>query len=348
MRNLERPNHSKKVPSPTIEAPNRLHRSGYFRAMRPCLAALAALAASCASGQDDGPIQTRNSRSFNLLFLRFAPSSGVLEKGKSEASVCWTCANDFRSYFGVLEDQETSRFELSYKRGFSGGWEVQAEAAYLVRSGGFMDPIIDWWHKSVLSVEPPGRSTAPYGQCLVSLPDRTFRSASGLGDTSIRVSKRLAPWAVGTGGLKLPTGNDRGLLGSGAFDAGVSVTAHGSLNAQVTVYGQLAYVWQGRAVAVRGTRSNVAQEALAFVWRRNSRDSWIVQWQGEDAAIRTGNPVSDSQHRILSLGYRRRLAAGRWIELHFSEDGDFLDNNMPAVANVGPDFTIGARYVVRW
>jgi hypothetical protein len=316
--------------------------------MKPCLTAVAMLTASVSLAQADGPIQTRNSRSFSLIFLRFAPSPRLLESKESEFSLGWTCANDYRSYFGVLEDQETSRFELSYRKVLQSGWEMQVEVPYLIRSGGFMDPIIDWWHKSILGVEPPGRSSAPYGQSLVSLPSHTFRSANGLGDILVRVSKQLSPNAVGTVGVKAPTGNDGGLLGSGAFDFGASLTGNVALDKRLTLYAQLAYVAQGKSTSVPGTRSGILQEALAFEWKRNSRDSWILQWQGEDSAIRTGNPVSDSQHRILSLGYRRRLTPARWLELHFSEDGDFLDYNVPAVANVGPDFTIGARYIVRW
>jgi len=311
-------------------------------------ALLALFCVAVAPAQVDGPIPTRNSRSFNLLFLRFAPASGLLRNGESEVSLGWTCANDYRSYFGVLEDQETSRFELSYKKGLPGGWEFQSEIPYLVRSGGFMDPIIDWWHKSILGVEPPGRSTAPYGRCVVAIPGYTFRSASGLGDTSVRLAKRLAHWAIGTVGVKVPTGDDGDLLGSGAFDFGASVTFSGALGKRLDAYAQLAGVLQGKSTGVPGTRPSILQESLALVWKRNSKDSWILQWQGEDSAIRTGNPVADSQQRILTLGYRRKLAPGKLLELHFSEDGDFLDYNVPAVANIGPDFTIGARYIVRW
>lgn len=312
----------------------------------PILAALAAGAA--AQAQLDGPIPTRNSRPFSLLFLRFAPSAGVLGPGESEASFAWTCANDYRSRPVILEDQETSRFDLSYKKGLKGGWEIQAEVPYLVRSGGFMDPIIDWWHKSVLGVEPPGRSTAPYGKCLIAVPGRTFGSASGLGDASVRLSRRLAPWAVGTVGVKAPTGDDGGLLGNGAFDFGASVTGDWSLGGRLSLFAQLAWVAQGKATALPETRSDVLQQAIALVWKRNSRDSWVLQWQGEDAAVKVGDPMSDGQHRILTLGYRRLLAPGRWLELHFSEDGDFLNYSAPALANLGPDFTVGARYVVRW
>ncbi len=316
--------------------------------MKPCLTAIAILTASVSLAQADGPIQTRNGRSFSLLFLRFAPSAQVLETNQNEFSAGWLCANDYRSYFGVLEDQETSRFELSYRKGLKDGWEMQVEVPYLIRSGGFLDPIIDWWHKSILGLEPPGRSSVPFGHCLVSLPGYTFHSANGLGDTTVRLAKKLGPNAVGAVGIKAPTGNDGGLLGSGAFDIGASVTGNYAIGMRLKAYAQLAYVVQGKATAVPGTRSNILQESLALEWNRNSRDSWILQWQGEDSAIRTGNPVSDSQHRILSLGYRRKLTPNRWIELHFSEDGDFLDYNVPAIANVGPDFTIGARYIVRW
>lgn len=315
--------------------------------MKTCLIALALFGPAASFADLDGPLQTRNCRSFSLLFLRFYPTGSVLDNGTSELSVGWSCANDYRSYFSVLEDQETSRFELSYRKGLKDG-EIQIELPYLIRSGGFMDPIIDWWHKSILGVEPPGRSSAPYGKCVVAIPGYSFGPANGLGDATVRFSKKLSSSLIGTAGVKLPTGNDGGLLGSGGFDAGASLNAKLPLGKGFTVYGQLGYVLQSKARAVSGTRPSIMQEAVSLEWKRNSRDSWIVQWQGENSAIETGNDVSDSQHRVMSLGYRRKLVPGRWLELYFTEDGDFLDYNVPALANVGPDFTIGARYTVRW
>lgn len=315
--------------------------------MKTCLIALALLVPAVSLADLDGPLQTRNCRSYSLMFLRFYPQSGVLSEQESELSIGWSCANDYKSYIGLLEDQETSRFELNYRRGLRFG-ELHVELPYLVRNGGFMDPIIDWWHKSILGVAPPGRSTAPYGQSAIAVPGYSFRGANGLGDVSVRFSAPIHKNLTGTVGVKLPTGNDGGLLGSGRFDIGAGLNAKLPLGPMWTAYGQLAYVLQSKATALPGTRPNIMQHSISIQWKRNSRDAWILQWQGEDSAIKTGVDVADSQHRILSLGYRRKLVPGRWLELFFSEDGDFLDYNAPALANVGPDFTVGARYTVRW
>ena len=316
--------------------------------MKPCLTAIALLVASMSTASSDGPLQTRVMRSFSLVFMRFEPMGSILDKGQSEASLNWGCSNEYRSIFGVLEDQETSRFGLSYRKGLKNLSELAIEVPYIIRSGGFLDPIIDWWHQSILGVDTPGRATTPYGRCEVALPGYHFGSANGLGDTRIRFSKQLSKHLICSVGVKLPTGNDGGLLGSGALDAGVAVDANYPLTNKLTVYGQLGWVAQGKATALPHSRDSIVQGALALELKVNSRDAWIFQWQGEDSAIVTGNPTSDSEHRILSLGYRRKLKTNRWLELYFSEDGDFLDYNAPAIANIGPDFTIGARYTVRW
>jgi len=83
--------------------------------------------------------------------------------------------------------------------------------------------------------------------------------------------------------------------------------------------------------------------------KANRYDSYVFQWQTEESGIVTGVGGSDSPHRTVSVAYQRRIGANRMFELYFTEDGDWANTyHVPEVANIGPDFTLGARYVIHF
>ncbi len=341
-----KPGFSKQGPSA------RQIRPAIVRAIRP-LASLALLCIACISpSQGVEPIQTRNHRAFSLAFLRVPARISVLPKGASEWSLGWTQANDLRRSEGkggtIEEDYEVFRLAGVYRRGLGGGWEIAAEAPFLSRDGGFMDPIIEWWHENVLRWISGLRAATPHNVHLLRMPNgREFDAASGLGDVSLFASKQLCGEWVGTIGLKLPTGDAGDLLGSGSVDFGATITGARRLGGRWHGAAQFGLVAQGKARKLGRTRSWADQELLMLAWAPNSRDVWIVQWQSEAAALRSRIPDSDAPHRLITFGYKRKLSARETLELFFSEDRDLFDGRFPEGANIGPDFTAGIRYEVR-
>jgi hypothetical protein len=320
--------------------------------MKVWLTILLAGATAGLNAQDFGPIATRNHRSLSLPFLRIAPRSGVLNLGESRLGFGWTVANEFRGLpekgpYAVFEDQETSRFDLSFRRGLAGGREWSVEVPVIVRGGGFLDPVISWWHKNVLGWSDPGRAATPDGRCEVTVPGAHFGSAWGLGDVSAAFSQRLSGNLVGTASLKLPTGNARQLLGSGAVDAGVALDWNTPLGSRWTLFAQGGLIVQGKATELPNSRDLVHQELVGFMYKPNSRDAWIAQWQGEASSTETGVPGSDATHRLLTFGYQRRLSSTHFLEMFFSEDRDVFNGRFPEGANLGPDFTAGLRLTVK-
>ena len=103
-------------------------------------------------------------------------------------------------------------------------------------------------------------------------------------------------------------------------------------------------ILQGAAPELEGERTLVHQEALALIYQPNSRDEWVLQWQGESSAVETGVSGSDATHRLVTFGYQRRLGTREFLQLYFSEDRDLFNGTWPEGANIGPDFTIGARW----
>lgn len=303
--------------------------------------------------QDFGPIATRNHRAISLHFLRFEPRPNLLAPHETRWEAAWTSANDFRVVSEgsnlVVEDYEVQRLAILYRAGMKNGMEWSVEIPWLSRGGGFQDPIIDWWHANVLHWSDPERNSTRFGRRVIQLPGRSFDgSADGVGDISLTLSKNLSKNVVGSIGFKLPTGNAENLLGSGAFDAGIYLQGHFQVARNLRLHAQLGLVAQGDAKELDGSRDFVHQEGFALVWQLNSKDAWIAQWQGEASALDTGVSGSDATHRLLTFGYKRKLSSKQQLDLFFSEDRDVFNGNFPEGANVGPDFTIGIRFGLRF
>jgi hypothetical protein len=320
--------------------------------MKPWIAAFLAACAVCVRAQDFGPIDTRNHRDLSLPFLRMSAVSNILRAGDSTFSFGWTEANDFRLLpeggpYTVHEDEETSRFSLEYKRGLGHDQQLSVELPILIRGGGFMDSIIEWWHKRILRWEDPLRFATPEDLCIVDVPGAHFGSAWGQGDVSCMYSKRVSDRLITSAALKLPTGNASELMGSGAPDFGISADYETPIGPHWTYYLQGGLILQGTATVLPNSRVVVHQEMMAIVYKQNSRDAWIGQWNGEASATVTGVAGSDSTHRLITVGYQRKLSRTRFLEMYISEDRDLFENEFPEGANIGPDFTAGVRLTMK-
>lgn len=326
--------------------------AGWYRpAVRILTICVLILSGTMTLAQDFGPIATRNHRAVSLPFLRFEPNPNLLKQGKKRWDSSWTVANDFRlaGEGTVVEDYEVHRLVLSYREGMTGGMEWSVEVPWVSRNGGFLDPIIDWWHETVLGWSDPRRNGAAFGRRIIQFPKNTFSgSADGVGDVSLYLSKTFGKGVVGSIGLKVPTGNAGQLLGSGGVDAGVYVQAQFAVARKIQLHAQLGLVAQGRATRLENARPFIHQQGLALVWQANSRDAWIAQWQAEVSAVRSFVGGSDNPHRLITLGYKRKLSESHSLDLFFSEDRDLFSGRFPKGANIGPDFTIGVRLGVEF
>ncbi|HVT14015.1 MAG TPA: DUF3187 family protein [Fimbriimonadaceae bacterium] len=301
-----------------------------------------------------GPISTRNGRVVCLPFMRFVPRDEFLGKGQSSLESSIQVINDVRRDPKdthqppvLFEDQETQRLSFLYSRGIGKGFEASVEVPFLARDGGFMDPIINWWHHTILPPQDRVRDNLPFGQCIVTIPGvGTFASANGVGDISFFLRKRLNSKVILAAGVKAPTGNAAELLGSGAFDGGLNLEYRTMIGRKIQLDVSAGFVGQGKPIVLKHARGLVDQESLAFTYLRNSRDAWVVQWQSEAAPVLT-TPSADGGHRMLTFGYERRLAHDERLDLYFSEDHDLVPG-APLLVNIAPDFTIGIRITKRF
>ena len=130
-------------------------------------------------------------------------------------------------------DGETSRLEFSYRRGFGDRWELGVELPYVTHQSGGLDSVIEEWHDIFGFPDGPrdGRErdlleflVVDNNAALVDLTD----NADGLGDVRVfggyqlQDSKRYK--SALRFGLKLPTGDESTLLGSGGTDVSLGLS----------------------------------------------------------------------------------------------------------------------------
>ena len=237
---------------------------------------------------------------------------------------------------------------VEYRHGLDGGWELFAEVPFLARGGGVLDPVIDWWHNTVLGDQNLARDGTARGRSVVSFPGGgPFGSAAGVGDIALGAAYAVSPSAMLRLAVKLPTGDPSGLLGSGAFDVGAAGDLRVPVGRRLTLDLNAGLTLQGRATRLADARRSVLSSSVALTWDWTSRDAWTVQWSAEQSPTRTGLAGLDGDHRVMSLGYQRRLDDTTVLQVYMSEGGDFRWARFPGGATVGPDITIGMRIVRR-
>ena len=293
-----------------------------------------------------GPIETRNGRAASLAFLRLGPRGDLLRPGERLVGLQFLSANNLKFEGPTREDHETERLGLRLRWGVARG-EWSLEVPFLARGGGFQDPFIEGWHE-LIGIHN-FRGTIPYGRSEERIPGSgSFGTAAGVGDVNGAYSRPVGANAFWSAGLKLPTGNAGGLLGSGAVDFAASYYQRWRLARRFDLHGQIGGVVQGDATRLAGTRTLVHEESLALVFRANSRDEYVLQRQGEPSALATGDAKLDGPHRQLTVGFSRRVGGREWLQLSFNEDADFLNYRAPALVNLAPDFTVGVNFSRRW
>lgn len=125
----------------------------------------------------------------------------------------------------LVLDGETLRTTFALNRGFAERWSVGVEVPHYQLSGGVLDDVIDSWH-SVFGMPDGGRNNRPEDQSLFRLANSagTFFDIGGrhrgVGDLQLKVARTLGAdqGFVVQGTIKLPTGDEDMLAGSGSAD----------------------------------------------------------------------------------------------------------------------------------
>ena len=319
-------------------------------AMRVRGAAILGLWVLCVLGSAQAPIEVRNGRALSLPFLRLRPVIEGAARPEIEAS--YLAANSFRRMGSATdpvleEDYEVHRFEFAFRKAWGGGWSGEVHIPYQSIGSGFLDPIIDGWHQGVLGWSQPGRNATGFGRTTVRSPGNPdFGSASGLGDGWVQATRPVGKGVLSLA-AKAPTGDADELLGSGAFDFGFGLGGALWKRGRWALSGFVGGVWQGNPKRLSRARSFVDQEVLTLSYHSCRHSEWILQWQSEASALRSGIPASDAAHRLMVFGYRQNVDERNAFEVFFTEDEDLVERQIPEIASIGPDFAIGLRWIWR-
>jgi hypothetical protein len=187
-----------------------------------------------------GPAPARNFQPIQLIFLQlpFERAKAVkrgevwLELDSAESNVIATTQGPIISRLKF----ETNRTVFGIRYGIGDGWEMGAHLPFISRYGGFLDPVIDeveGWFEAV-NDERELYPDNTFGAFIVRKGDDILfeggRESFQPGDLWFSVKREVdpgGPWPLLAlrGALKLPSGNEDAVLGSGNPDLGFGIAA---------------------------------------------------------------------------------------------------------------------------
>jgi len=312
-------------------------------------------AVSCAplSTVQAEPLYGKNLAPLNGLFgFPTLRSAAALEAGSYGAALHSSIANnysvDVSGDESVNFDGETLRFAARFQLGLGAGWELEAEVPWLQHEGGELDEAIENWHDFW---GLPDGNRDDVARDLIDFsysgPGAQFaldRDVSGWGDISIALVRDLwrddSSAISARAGVKLGTGDEDDLLGSGSEDYFIS------LNFSGRQMSELPLVWHGQLGYLRAGDADLLGDI-------QEQDLWFagigVEWQGWETVhlklqVDSNAAVADSTLTQmgdaavqLSAGLGWLFAPGWEAEFSFSED---------IAVDTAPDFVIqaGLRY----
>ena len=227
-------------------APGRAGRLGLVCALAvsvlwPCVGT----AGELAWGAVAAPLRIVNLNPLQLLYgVPGSLGARVMTPGSSEVIASMDLASHLAEASSgaarVLIDGETHRQGLALQHGFGEGWEYLFEVSALSHRAGRLDGFIETWH-DVFHLPQGDRDRTPRDRLALVYANggRTYydigESVSSLGDISLGLGYAVPHWPLSNDGLairgsvKLPTGDENGLAGSGGYSASLWAETSGTL-----------------------------------------------------------------------------------------------------------------------
>ncbi|WP_157947653.1 DUF3187 family protein [Abditibacterium utsteinense] len=311
-----------------------------------------------------GPLPVENQRPYQAVFLHLpAQNPDVLTKNEAKIGVQFDVANNLlipniSGGASVREDFETGRGKIEFQRGIGKGLEIGASTQYFVRDGGSLDNAISFYHH-LLGISGDGPDNPEGRDNIARNQDRLFfqdaqgngidvGGANGLGDTTLNLKRQLRAGDFASAlrvALKVPTGSERKVFGSGGFDAGIGLDARRTLAPNLALFGNVAALAFGNS-DLPNTKSSGAQGGLGLEYK-GKRASVVAQIDAQSRTLTTGNSFADRTPVLASVGYKRDVGQNKRLWASFSENGDYHNFKAPFFGNIGPDFTLSLGFEVR-
>jgi hypothetical protein len=301
--------------------------------------ALLPVSASTAGTLNLEPFSTTNQNPLVAIYgLPAAGSAFVLAPGRTvaelRADIASNYSDDNKASESILLDGETYRFTLAMKHGVSENLEVGLEVPYVMHRGGFLDSFIIDWH-DFFHLPQGGRDDAPRdrlayryekdGQTLIDLDDQS----EGLGDVRLTGAWQLwqregeEPQSLALrASLKLPTGDDDQLLGSGSTDLALWLSGAQSFRSgSLSLFGAAGTLLMSEGdVLADQQRDVVAFGTLGAGWQPLTRLALKVQMDGHTAFYKETDLTQLSGSVQLAIGGTVGLTDSLALDIAVTED----------------------------
>lgn len=300
----------------------------------------------CAGNACRGPLTLRGQSAFQFLRLSLIPV-GVepLPAGSwlVSATTTWTNRWAWKNN-KYLVDAEVLRVGFAATYGLTDWLGLRIEVPFCLRGGGVMDGFIQGFHDA-FGLGQAGRDEFPKDHFQIILWRKNGTqfaltendSGIGLEDMILSSQVRLTeggpylPQTMVVLHLKLPSGDQSDLYGSGSVDGGVSVLLakriwkfFGYVSAQYTRFG-------GKEIAGIPMREHQISVLTALEYPWCDRVSLVVQELVNTGAARDFYQFSEASHEI-TFGAKVETIAGTVFELGLIENLFRFDNS--------PDFGV--------
>ena len=294
------------------------------------------------------PLSARNQFPLVLIFVALAPErAGSLAPGRSKIELAFDYSNIItreETNDSFLElDLEYLRTTFQWKRGFSSGLELGVSAPLYAYYGGFLDPLVDTFHRS-FNIPNSQRDITPHNLSSFEFTRagdtvlKGGKSFGGIGDITLHfkktlIEKNLNAFAIRTN-VKLPTGDLDDLTGSGATDVGVGV-AYDRFGDRFGIFFNASYNFLGKPE--RLLAKNFVYVTGGFDVRLKHRVAMVIQVDYQSQFLEEDeSAVLTQSARALAVGLRWRYSDQFLYEWRFVED----------LSHVSPDFTIAFQMTI--
>jgi len=248
-----------------LKKPASCKASGFF---------LALLFSTSQNGfaEQPSPFLTRNESPFSLIYgLPLASSALLINENNSRWVSSFNISNTINAQSNSTDDLfidiETWHVNFLYDYGFKENWMLRLQLPYIIHSGGFLDAPIDSYHQA-LGLPEDIRPYFPRNQINIDLSHNNetltdFDSKQqSLGDISIQIAWQakkseqhaLSYWLS----LKLPTGDEDKLTGSGTTDIAAWASMNWGLTDTRWLYGQAGMLYMSDSDTFRALQNNWA------------------------------------------------------------------------------------------
>jgi hypothetical protein len=306
-----------------------------------------------AQGQPAEPFATRDQNPLVAVYgLPLPVNARLLPAGDSQWLTAFNITNtlnvDSADTSDLVVDTETTRLDLVYDYGLPDGWMLRLQFGVLHHGAGYFDSWIYDYH-DFLGLKQGDRANVPDDQFQIHVSDNSSTllnlqtATSGLTDTQIQLGKQLSRdtshatslWAS----LKLPTGDQDKLSGSGHGDFALWLATQQQNGDAIWIYSQLGGLYiPDTGVLTPLHRHNAWFGNLGISYTHN-------EWLQLKTQLDAHSPMYDSQLDFLdsaiqlTFGGTISLDKKNMIDIAMSED---------IKTSTSPDVTLNITWAIQF